>query len=36
MLEVINQDYMRTAKAKGLKGRYVLVRTPSRTLPCPS
>ena len=25
MLEVINQDYMRTAKAKGLKGRYVLV-----------
>jgi peptide/nickel transport system permease protein len=25
MLEVINQDYMRTAKAKGLKGSYVLV-----------
>ena len=25
MLEVINQDYMRTAKAKGLRGRYVLV-----------
>jgi peptide/nickel transport system permease protein len=24
MLEVINQDYMRTAKAKGLKGRYTL------------
>jgi peptide/nickel transport system permease protein len=25
MLEVINQDYMRTAKAKGLTGRYLLV-----------
>jgi peptide/nickel transport system permease protein len=25
MLEVLNQDYMRTAKAKGLKGRYVMV-----------
>jgi peptide/nickel transport system permease protein len=25
MLEVLNQDYMRTAKAKGLKGSYVLV-----------
>jgi peptide/nickel transport system permease protein len=25
MLEVINQDYMRTARAKGLTGRYVLV-----------
>jgi peptide/nickel transport system permease protein len=25
MLEVLNQDYMRTARAKGLKGRYVMV-----------
>ena len=35
MIDVLSQDYVRTARAKGLAGRPSWSGTPSRTRPCP-
>jgi peptide/nickel transport system permease protein len=36
VLEVLSQDYIRTARAKGVRAWFVVVATRSRTQRCPS